>query len=187
MQDLSLHILDVVENSITAEAQHIEIKIKEDLEKDSLVIEIKDDGKGMDPAILARATDPFVSTRKERRVGLGLSLFEQAAKMSNGDFSVDSRLGGGTRVRATFQHSHIDRKPLGNMANTLIALIAGNPQVDFLYLHRRNGLEFKLDTREMKAASGKQQMELLETVKKVRRMMEEWMAKISGSKRSQTS
>lgn len=151
MQDLSLHILDVVENSITAGAKNIEISISEDFDQDLLSIEIADDGKGMDKDFAQTATDPFVTTRTERKVGLGLSLFAEAARMSNGHLSIGPNARGGTRVRAVFQHSHIDRKPLGDLGSTLLTLIAGNPEINVVYCHSKDGMEFVLNSAELKA------------------------------------
>ncbi|HHE38370.1 MAG TPA: ATP-binding protein, partial [Candidatus Cloacimonetes bacterium] len=122
MEDLSLHILDVVENSITANASKIIIKIREEKEKDLLVIEIKDNGKGMNEETVKKVLDPFYTTRTTRRVGLGLSLLQQAAKESNGDFEINSKPGVGTEIKASFQDSHIDRKPIGDMNSTIVTL-----------------------------------------------------------------
>ena len=151
MQDLSLHILDIAENSIKANAQTIEITVTEDVKKDLFIIEITDDGKGMDRAFSEKAADPFVTTRTERRVGLGLSLFAEAARMSNGDLTIRSDPSGGTKIKATFQHSHVDRQPLGDIGQTLITLVMGNPHIDLIYVHKKNKHHYCLDTRRLKA------------------------------------
>ncbi len=151
MEDLSLHILDIVENSIEAGANRIEIKILEDLRKDICSLEIRDNGKGMSEEALKSVTDPFYTTRKTRGVGLGLSLLYQSAKEVEGDISIKSEEGVGTVVYAYFKYSHIDRKPLGNIVDTLIVLIAGNPEIDFFYEHRRNGNTYSIDTKEIKS------------------------------------
>lgn len=146
-----MHILDIVENSVLAEADKIEITIMEDEKKDMLTIEIIDNGKGMDKNQLKLALDPFYTTKKTRRFGLGLSLLSEASKAANGHFRIASSIGRGTKVKAEFQHSHIDRKPLGDMAQTLLTLVLGNPDVDFVYKHVKNGHEFYFDTRKIKA------------------------------------
>jgi signal transduction histidine kinase len=105
MEDLSLHILDVAENSISSSAGRIEIRINEDAENDVLTIEIKDDGKGMDEQTLQKALDPFFTTRTTRRVGLGLPLLAQAARETDGKIELHSSPGQGTTVRATFCYS----------------------------------------------------------------------------------
>ena len=151
MEDLSLHILDVVENSISAKASRIEIKVVEDTGKNLLTIEIKDNGLGMDEATVKKVLDPFFTTRTTRKVGLGLPLLSQAARESGGDMEIESKVGRGTRVKATFGYSHIDRKPLGDMEMTLSTLIAGNPAVDFIYEHKKDESEYRFDTREIRA------------------------------------
>ncbi|MBA4312266.1 MAG: ATP-binding protein [Chlorobiaceae bacterium] len=150
MEDLSLHILDIAENSTTAGAKNIEIIITENNENDLLKIEIIDDGKGMTPDQTQKATDPFFTSRTTRRVGLGLSLLNQAAQMANGLMEIQSIKGKGTRVSATFQLSHVDRQPLGNMADTIIALIIANPNINIVYKYERDDHKFVLDTREIK-------------------------------------
>jgi len=154
VQDLSLHILDIVENSLAAGARRVEIRIAEDLPADRMTIEIVDDGCGMDEEMVKRALDPFFTTKTTRRVGLGLPLLAEACRMSNGQLCLQSCPGRGTTVRATFQRSHIDRKPMGNMGDTLITLIVGHPEVDLFYEHRKDGAHFSLDTREIKAELG---------------------------------
>jgi anti-sigma regulatory factor (Ser/Thr protein kinase) len=151
MQDLSLHILDIAENSIEAQARNIEIRLEENRRQDLMVLEIVDDGKGMDEDMRGRAVDPFVTTRKTRRVGLGLPLLREAARAANGRLDIQSELGRGTRVRVTFQLSHIDMKPLGDMAQTIATLIMGHPEVNFTYTHKIDGSEYRLDTQEIKA------------------------------------
>ncbi len=150
MEDLSLHILDIVENSIRAGADRIEIRVCEDKENDLLSIEIIDNGKGMSEAILKKAVGPFFTTKKARRVGLGLPLLKQAAEMANGKFSIESKEGKGTRVKATFEYNHIDRKPLGNISKTIETLVVGNPSVDFYYEYRKDGILHILDTKKIK-------------------------------------
>jgi signal transduction histidine kinase len=148
MEDLSLHILDIAENSITASAKRIEIRIEEDQAKDLLTIEIKDDGKGMDEQVLKKVLDPFFTTRTTRRVGLGLSLLAQAARETDGNLELDSRNGEGTTVRASFRLSHPDRKPMGDILETIRTLVIGHPEIDFMYEHKKNDSIYHFDTRE---------------------------------------
>jgi len=138
MEDLSLHILDVAENGITAGAGLVRITIEEDTEQDRLTLVIEDNGRGMEPDFLAKVLDPFVTTRTTRKVGMGLSLLQQAAAEADGDLKVESSPGRGTSVKVAMRHSHIDRKPLGDMAATMITLIEGNPDVDFFYIHKKD-------------------------------------------------
>ena len=148
---MSLHILDVAENSIKAQAHKIEIKIDENHDQDIFCLEINDDGIGMDTEMAEQALDPFFSTKTTRRIGLGLPLLAEAARAANGHFTLESEPGKGTKVKATFQASHIDMKPLGDMALTLVTLIMGHPEVDILYWHKRNHELYSLDTEEVKS------------------------------------
>ena len=154
MRDLSLHILDIAENSIEARARRIDIRIEENRLRDRLTLEIADDGQGMDKELLDRALDPFVTTKKTRRIGLGLPMLAQAAKAAGGKLSLTSRPGRQTRVRATFRLGHIDLKPFGDIAQTLAVLIAGHPEIDIRYAHKTDGRIFRFDTRDLRAQLG---------------------------------
>ncbi len=150
MLELSLHILDIVENSTRAGARNVYIALSEDTYKDIFFLEIKDDGSGMSKEVLKKVLDPFYTTKTVRNVGLGLPMLAQAAERTEGKFIVESKGGEGTRVAAEFKLSHIDRQPLGDIASTLVTLIAGNTGVDFIYRHQHNGREYILDTRDVK-------------------------------------
>ncbi|MDD5344750.1 MAG: ATP-binding protein [Smithella sp.] len=147
MIELSAHILDIAENSVRAGAKLIEININEDTANDSLSIEIIDDGQGMKPEEIKKALDPFYTTKTVRRIGLGLPLLADATQRSGGHLNLESQKGKGTTLQATFGLSHVDRQPLGDIINTLIILIAGNSNVDFIYKHKHDGQQFELDTR----------------------------------------
>ena len=151
MRELSLHILDIAENGITAGADCIQISINEARgPKDLLTIVIEDNGRGMPADKLQKPTDPFITSRTTRRVGLGLSLLAAAADRCAGKLDIETESGRGTRVEATFRYSHIDRAPVGDMAATISTLIMGNPQVDFVYTHVVDTKDFILDTRDLK-------------------------------------
>ncbi|MGE4283220.1 MAG: ATP-binding protein [Clostridia bacterium] len=150
MRELSLHILDIVQNSISADATLIEIDIDENMQADFLQLCIRDNGKGMTPELLKTVSDPFVTTRTTRKVGLGLSLLKSAAEACGGQMVISSSIGTGTEVRVCFVYSHIDRAPLGDIGETLVTLIVCNPCIDFFYKHKVNEEMFELDTREVK-------------------------------------
>jgi hypothetical protein len=154
MRELSLHILDIAENGINAGADRLLIRIEESSADDRLILSVEDNGRGMPEEKTRHIDDPFITTRKTRRVGLGLSLLASAARRCEGDISVEARHEKGTRVTATFCRSHIDRAPLGDMAGTMEVLIMGNPHIDFCYTHRVDGEEFVLDTRDLKTELG---------------------------------
>jgi anti-sigma regulatory factor (Ser/Thr protein kinase) len=152
MEDLLLHILDIVRNAIEAGATAVEIELTEDPARDLLAISVRDNGRGMDEATAARVTDPFFTTRTTRRVGLGLPLLAAAARAAGGDVTVESIPGKGTRVMATFQHSHIDRAPVGDIETTLLVLVAGSPEVEILFRHVVGGRDYELSSRDLAAA-----------------------------------
>jgi anti-sigma regulatory factor (Ser/Thr protein kinase) len=154
VEELALHILDLVTNSIEAGASWVIIGVDEDIKADRLVITVEDNGRGMEKDLVQRVTDPFVTTRTTRKVGLGLPLLEAAATASGGGMTIDSEKGRGTRVTATFQRSHIDRAPLGNLARTVAVVVAGNPGVRLTYRHSVDGRHFTLDTADLQERLG---------------------------------
>ncbi len=153
MEDISLHILDIAQNSIDAGAGRIEISIEEDRKADVLVLRIRDDGRGMDRESLKALKDPFFST-KGKKTGLGIPLLAQSAREAGGDVTVESEPGGGTTLEATLRLGHIDRKPLGDLTSTLLVLIGGNPDIDVLFRYRIDDREYRLDTAEIKEQLG---------------------------------
>ena len=154
MLEISLHILDVINNSVKAGASLIGVTICENKKENILSVEITDDGCGMDEDFLKTVTDPFKTTRTTRKVGMGLSLFKAAAEATDGSFSITSEKGKGTSVCATFTYNHIDRQPLGEMAETIVTVLSGNPNIDFLYRHSVDEQEFLLDTRAVRQILG---------------------------------
>jgi signal transduction histidine kinase len=172
MEDLSLHILDIAENSVAADADIIEIRISEDKGRDLLSIEVIDNGVGMDQETLEKALDPFYTSKTVRRFGFGLSLLSEAAKAANGHLTVQSKKGEGTKIKADFQHSHIDRQPLGDIDQTIITLIFGNPEIDFVFEHKRNGHTCCLDTRSIRAQLNEMPINSLAGIRMIRETLE---------------
>jgi anti-sigma regulatory factor (Ser/Thr protein kinase) len=150
--ELALHILDIVENSIRAGATLVRILIRENRAKDLFLMRITDNGRGMTPEERERVLDPFYTTKKVRRVGLGLPMLSDAAGRTGGRMTLRSKPGTGTVVTAEFGLSHIDRQPLGDIASTLIAIIVGNAGIDFIYRHDVDGRTYLLNTRDIKKA-----------------------------------
>ena len=156
MKELSLNILDIVENSVKAGAANIGIELDES-EKGKLVLTITDNGCGMEEHILRGVTDPFYTTRTTRPVGMGLSLLKLAAEQTEGTMTVDSVSEKvspdrhGTVVRAVFNTNHIDCVPLGDITATLVTLIQGSPDIDFSYIHKIGTDTVELDTAQMRA------------------------------------
>lgn len=154
MTEISLNILDIAENSTEAGATFIAITVAAERALDRLTVTIEDNGCGMTEEQLSQATDPFFTTRKTRKVGLGIPFFKSAAELTGGSFSIRSAPDQGTSVTASFHLSHIDRMPLGDMENTIAALIHCHPDTDFLYTYRFGGRSFQLDTREFRRILG---------------------------------
>jgi Histidine kinase-, DNA gyrase B-, and HSP90-like ATPase len=150
MLELSLHILDIVENSTRAGAKKVFITLIEDTARETMSLEIRDDGAGMTEETISKVADPFFTTKTVRKVGLGIPMFAQAVESTDGKLTIESRAGEGTRVAAEFKLHHIDRQPLGDMGSTLVTLIAGNTDVEFIYRHRHDGREYLFDTRDIK-------------------------------------
>lgn len=150
MRELSLHILDIAQNSIKAEAETLRIAIIEDMAEDKLIIKIKDDGTGMDFETVEKVVDPFYTSRTTRKVGLGIPLFKSSAEQCGGYFEIHSQLGVGTEIVAAFKHSHIDRVPLGNMPETIVTILNACDHMDLIYTHCYNGNKFTLNSKEIK-------------------------------------
>jgi hypothetical protein len=156
MKELALHILDLAQNSITAEANLIVLTINESLTSDILTIMLEDNGYGMDADQAEQVKNPFVTSRTSRKVGLGIPLMLAACQRCEGDLIIESEKNVGTKLIATFRHSHIDRAPLGNMAETIVCLLLGAENIDFVYNHIINQEKFCFDTREIRQTLGEE-------------------------------
>ncbi len=154
MRELSLHISDIFENSRVAGASLIRLRIREDMDNDRLEITVTDNGSGMKKEFADRVFDPFVTSRTCRKVGLGLPLLRAATQRCNGNTVIVSEPGKGTSVSSVFQHSHIDRAPLGNIVDSLVVFLAANPKLDFVYTHEVAGQSLVLDTLELREEMG---------------------------------
>lgn len=154
MRELSLHILDILQNSIEAGARHLDLKISESTSTNRLVISIADDGRGMDRQTVERVVDPFFTTRTTRQIGLGIPLFRAAAQQCDGDLIITSAPGVGTRVNAEFQHDHLDRAPLGDIKSTILSVILANRTCDLRYSHHVDERCFEFNTAEMRQILG---------------------------------
>jgi hypothetical protein len=150
LREISLHLLDIAENSVAAGADTIEITIEENLDSDRLRASIQDNGRGMDEQLLARVADPFVTSRTTRRVGLGIPLLKAAAEACDGFLHISSTPGHGTYLEVDFQRSHIDRMPLGDVAGTFLTLLVAYPQVHWIFRYRSDHVEFVFDDEPVK-------------------------------------
>ena len=152
MRELALHILDILQNSVEAGATRVELTVVEDRLADVLTITVNDNGRGMAAATVAQVLNPFYTSRQTRHVGLGLPLYAAAAERAGGALTIGSEPGRGTTVQATFQYSHPDRQPLGNLADTLLAFLLSEHAPDLHYRHHVNDTAFDFDTLDIRAA-----------------------------------
>jgi anti-sigma regulatory factor (Ser/Thr protein kinase) len=154
MREIALHLLDIAENSIAAEAKRITLTVTEDTEADRLTVCVEDDGKGMDAVTAEQAVDPFATSRTTRKVGLGIPLLKEAAEACDGGLRLVSAPGKGTRLTAEFQRSHIDRMPLGNLAGTVYTLVVAYPNVHWILNYTVDDHKFYFDSEPILKALG---------------------------------
>ena len=149
MKELSLHILDIVQNSVRAKASQVEVMIHENITDNLLEIEIKDNGKGMPKELIEAIKNPFATTRTTRKVGLGIPLLLEACQRCEGDLDIISEEGARTRIKAYFMHDHIDRAPMGDIVNTMTMLIMSSPEIRYIFTYSINEESFTMDTKEV--------------------------------------
>ncbi len=153
MRDISLHLLDIAENSIRAKSTLVRIDLSLDKATDDLTIVIDDNGTGMSKEILESVKSPFTTSRTTRKVGLGIPLFTASCEATGGHLDIESEPGKGTKLTAHLKFSHIDRPPLGDIAETIATLTIMNPSIDFAF--SANSTEaFEYDTRQIKETLG---------------------------------
>lgn len=178
MNDLSMHILDIVQNSISAGATRVTLTVDEAPGADLLTIVIGDNGKGMTPEQVSRLSDPFFTSRTTRKVGMGIPLLMDSARQSGGDVRIESEPGKGTEVTAVFGYSNIDRPPLGDVANALMLLVSSNPALDFLFTYRYNGEEYLFDTVDVREILGVDALKDLTIIRNLEEMIKDNMREI---------
>lgn len=162
MREIALHLLDIAENSVAAQAETISITVVEDLCADRLSAVLKDDGKGMDAETMARLSDPFFTSRTTRKVGLGIPLLKAAAEACQGSLYISSEPGKGAELAVEFQRSHIDRMPLGDLSTTLMNLVVAYPEIHWSFTYRAilpgadepTACKFEFDDKPLKEALG---------------------------------
>jgi hypothetical protein len=150
LRELTLHLLDIAHNSVSAQARTITIGVIENTLADRLHLSVEDDGVGMDAETVQRVTDPFVTSRTTRNVGLGIPLLKAAAESCNGFLNITSRPGVGTRLDVEFQRSHIDRMPLGDIAETVLSLVVGCPDIHWRLIYQFDDDTFEFDDADIK-------------------------------------
>ena len=179
MQDLSLHLLDIVQNSIRAHADKVHICIKEQPSQNKLIMCVQDNGHGMPKELTEHITDPFITTRTLRRVGLGIPLLKQNCESSEGGLEIISEPSKGTTVKATMGYFHIDRIPLGDVVSTIITLIQSNPRMEFIYIYQYEEDSFTFDTEEIKSILGDVEINNLDILAWIKTYIQENINNIS--------
>lgn len=154
MKELSLNILDITQNSVTANAKNIKIEIVEKNAAHTMLIRISDDGSGMSEETLKKVTDPFYTSRTTRKVGLGVPLFKMQAEMTGGSFEIKSEPGAGTETSALFRTDSLDSIPLGDIISTVCILISGSPEINFNFSHVIDDNIVELDTAQLRETLG---------------------------------
>jgi hypothetical protein len=185
VREIALHLLDIAENSVAAQSRNIRIAVHENLQRDLLSVSVIDDGRGMSEQTAQQVLDPFYTTRTTRKVGLGIPLLKLAAEMSDGGLSLVTELGKGTKVEASFRHSHIDRMPLGDLAVTFLTLLVSYPHIHWVFDyqiidHDGKSDEFNFDDVELKTVLGDMSMTEPQILKFVRGMLEEGIEAIAS-------
>ena len=178
MKELSLHVYDLMENSIAAKASLIELTITDSLKDNIYSFMIKDNGKGMSQDFLAKVTDPWTTTRTTRKVGIGLPLIKMNTELCGGGMNIESEVGKGTTLRFWFQHDHIDRAPMGDLAGTIVMLCAQHEDIHYIYRDITDEGEYIFDTDEVKEALDGMSMNDINIIKYLKEMIEENLKEI---------
>ncbi len=181
MRELALHLLDIAENSVAAKANTIQIVVEEDLVGDRLILQVIDDGVGMDAETVARVIDPFYTSRTTRKVGLGIPLLKEAAEACHGALTISSTPGLGSTLTVEFQRSHIDRMPLGDLAGTMLSLCITAPQIHWILRYKVGAEEFIFDDQPIKNELGEIPLSEPPVLAYIRGVLEEGVAKIQPS------
>ncbi len=148
MEDLAMQMLEIIMNTVHADSREIEIRIVDSEAENLISMTVSDDGKGMNKALLQRVTDPFVTTRETRRIGMGIPFMKGLTEQCGGRFSMRSRPGEGTMLTATVQRDHIDTPPMGDLGEMMMNSIQADENIDYKFNYRTDKGEFAFDTRE---------------------------------------
>jgi hypothetical protein len=187
VREIALHLLDICENSVAAQAGAIKVSVCEDLRFDRLTAAIEDDGKGMDADLVARIADPFVTSRTTRKVGLGIPLLKAAAEACQGGLEIRSAPGRGSTVTVEFQRSHIDRMPLGDLAGTILTLVVAYPHVQWTFTYEvippsgDDEIVFNFEDQTIKEVLGDVPLTEPEVLSYLRNHLEEGIAEVQST------
>lgn len=180
MRDISLHLLDIIQNSISARASKITVSVSADTATDELIIKVEDNGVGMDDDLLKQVIDPFTTTRSTRKIGLGIPLLKDSAERAGGRLEISSGEGEGTIVVAYFNISHIDRLPIGDIGETMVNLVMAEPEIEYVIEFVHGDKRFLLRTEEVKDKIGEVPITQYEVLEWVRGYIKEGLSTIFG-------
>jgi len=182
MKEIALHLLDLAENSVSAHAQTVHIDVREDFRTNQLITSVEDDGDGMTDEMVKQVVDPFTTSRTERKVGLGIPLLKESAEACQGGLKITSAPGAGTKVEAIFQHSHIDRMPLGDLPSTFLTLTLAHPEIHWVFTYTFNPpykgsiRSYEFDDQPIKETLGELPMTHPEVISYLRCSLEDGIA-----------
>ncbi len=181
MREIALNILDIAENSVKAKAKLIMIDVV--AKNNILAVSISDDGIGMSKDMVAKVTDPFVTTRTTRKVGFGIPFFKMSAEMTGGSFHIESQLGKGTTTTAKYVIDSIDRMPLGNLAETMVTLLSNGDEIDYVLTYSVDEKSYCFDTRELKQNLNGISVQEPEILNFVKELLNDNIASVNGGKK----
>lgn len=181
MKDLSLHILDLLQNSTVVNSTLITLDITDSIKENIFKFCITDNGKGMSKEFLEKVTDPYRTTRTTRKVGLGLPLIKMNSEQCNGGFDIQSQLDKGTKLTFWFEHNNIDRPPMGDLAGAFVLTIAQNEEIQFILTYKTDKDIFTFDTQEIKEALDGISLNNNDVIKMLREMIEENLKEIEAN------
>jgi hypothetical protein len=181
MKDLSLHVMDLLQNSTVVDSKLITLDIKDSIKENIFKFTITDDGRGMSKELLSRVTDPYSTTRTTRKVGLGLPLIKMNSENCGGGFNIESQLGKGTKLCFWFEHNHLDRPPMGDLAGVFVLTLAQNEEIRFILNYQTDIDTFVFDTLEVKEALDGMSLNNMDIIKMLREMIEENLKEIKAN------
>lgn len=173
MKNMAMHMLDIAENAVRAGATHIRIRLESSQKHQTYVMLIQDDGAGMDRETLEKATDPYFSSRKTRKIGLGLPLLKQNATLTGGEFRLESEPGKGTKVEAVFRQDHLDCLPEGDIADAFVFLLSSHPERQWTLAYQKDGGCYEVSSQEIKEVLGGTPLHISEVRKFLTEMINE--------------
>ena len=154
MRELSLSILDIVQNSVKAGASLISVEINET--EDRFSFTVTDDGCGMTPELLARVKRPFYDYANYEEGRAWDPVVDSRGTPDRGDVFIRSQTGEahGTELRAEFNKKHIDFTPPGDLTATVVTLVQGMGDIDLEYVHHTEKGDVRLSTRQLREVLG---------------------------------